>query len=341
VTGIAIVFSVLGLISGLAGKQWGFLFQSPWFVIFVAVIILSMAASMFGAFEITLPSSLMTKLGRSRQGAIGSFVMGLTVGVVIAPCAAGIIIGLVGVVAKLGIVAKGALLFFVMGLGLGLPYLFLGTFSGLLSQLPKSGMWMVWVRKFFGVILIGVALYFLFPHAKQINFYLGVLGIFGGLLLGFLGRGEGYTRTFKIIRGFFGLILILSGAFLVNAAIQPDPPAIDWVDYRDQSIEQLQKENRPILIDFYADWCAVCKEQDRKTFRDQKVVEKSREFIMVRVDCTSLDNKSSALTEKFRVLGLPTVVFVSSKRGELDSLRLVGFLGPAEMVRRMERALVK
>ena len=131
VAGIAIVFSVLGLISGLAGKQWGFLFQSPWFVIFVAVIILSMAASMFGAFEITLPSSLMTRLGRSRQGAIGSFVMGLTAGAVIAPCAAGIIIGLVGVVAKLGIVAKGALLFFVMGFGLGLPYLFLATFYGL------------------------------------------------------------------------------------------------------------------------------------------------------------------------------------------------------------------
>lgn len=343
VTGIAIVFSVLGLISGLAGKQWGFLFQSPWFVIFIAVIILSMAASMFGAFEITLPSSLMTRLGRSRQGAIGSFVMGLTVGVVVAPCAAGIIIGLVGVVAKLGLVAKGALLFFVMGLGLGLPYLFLGTFSGLLSQLPKSGMWMVWVRKLFGVLLIGVALYFLVPHAKQINnqegFYLGVLGIFGGLLLGFLERGEGYTRTFNIIRGFLGLLIILSGVLLVNAAIQPEAPGIDWVNYRDQSIEELQKENRPILIDFYADWCAVCKELDRKTFRDQRVVEKSRELIMVRVDCTSLDNKNSALTEKFRVLGLPTVVFLNGKGKELNNLRLVGFLGPAEMVKRMEKAL--
>jgi thiol:disulfide interchange protein DsbD len=345
VVGIAIVFSILGLVSGLAGRQWGFLFQSPWFVICITIIILSMAASMFGAFEVTVPSSIMTKLGRSRQGAIGSFVMGLTVGVVIAPCAAGIIIGLVGIVAKLGIVAKGALLFFVMGLGLGLPYLFLATSSTFLNRLPKSGMWMVWIRKLFGVLLIGVALYFLVPQGKQIHdqqgLYLGVLGIFGGLLLGFLERGEGYTRTFKIIRGIFGVLLILSGAFLVNAALQPEAPAIDWVSYRDQPIEQLHKKNRPVLIDFYADWCTACKQLDRKTFRDQRVVDKSREFIMVRVDCTSPDDKCTALTEKLKVSGLPTVVFIGPKGNELDSLRLVGFLGPGEMLKKMEEASVQ
>ena len=345
VVGIAIVFSILGMISGLAGRQWGFLFQSPWFVICITIIILSMAASMFGAFEVTVPSSLMTKLGRSRQGAIGSFVMGLTVGVVIAPCAAGIIIGLVGIVAKLGIVAKGALLFFVMGLGLGLPYLFLATSSTFLNRLPKSGMWMVWIRKLFGVLLIGVALYFLVPQGKQIHdqqgLYLGVLGIFGGLLLGFLERGEGYNRSFKIIRAIFGVLLILSGTLLVNAAIRPEPPGINWVDYRGQSVEHLQKENRPALIDFYADWCAACKELDRKTFRDQKVIDKSREFIMLRVDCTLTDDKCTALTEKFKVSGLPTVVFISSKGEDIHSLRTVGFLGPAKMLKKMEKALAQ
>ncbi|NVL89618.1 MAG: thioredoxin family protein [Desulfobacterales bacterium] len=345
VVGIALIFSVLGLISGIAGKQWGFLFQHPWFVIIIVIIILSMAASMFGAFEITIPSSLMTKFGKSRKGAIGSFIMGLTVGVVIAPCATGIIIGLVGVVAKLGIVAKGALLFFVMGLGLGLPYLFLATFSGLLNRLPKSGMWMVWVRKLFGLLLIGVALYFLVPQAKQIHnqqgFYLGILGIFGGLLLGFLEHGKGHTRGFKIIRGFFCVLLILSGVLLVNAAIRPGPQEIDWVYYKGQSIEQIQKENKPILVDFYADWCAVCKELDRKTFADKRVVEKSTKFIMARVDCTSPDNNCTPLTEKFNVSGLPTIVFISAGGEQLHNLRAVGFLGPDEMLKRMEKALVK
>ncbi|MCK4388950.1 MAG: thioredoxin family protein [Desulfobacterales bacterium] len=343
VVGIAIVFSILGLISGLAGRQWGFLFQNPWFVIFITIVVLLMAASMFGAFEITVPSSLMTRLGKSRQGAIGSFIMGLTVGVVIAPCAAGIVIGLVGVIARLGIIAKGALLFFVMGLGLGFPYLFLAMFSGALGRLPKSGMWMVWIRKLFGLLLIGVAIYFLLPQAKQVSdqqgFYLGVLGIFGGLLLGFLEQGDGYPRSFKIIRGVFGVLLILSGGLLVNAAIQPEPTPIDWVNYRNESIEQLQKRNKPVILDFYADWCAGCRELDRKTFRDKRVVEKSGEFVMVKVDCTLSDNKCTALTEKFKVSALPTVVFTSSKGEEIRGLRAIGFLGPVEMLDNMEEAL--
>jgi thiol:disulfide interchange protein DsbD len=342
VLGIAMVFSVLGLVSALAGKQWGFLFQNLWFVILISVIILAMAASMFGAFELALPSALMTYLGKSRQGAMGSFVMGLTVGVVIAPCAAGIIIGLVGIVAKLGMVAKGTLLFFVMGVGLGLPYLFLATSSALLNRLPKSGMWMDWIRKLFGVLLIGVALYFLVPQAKQIHsplgFYLGVLGIFGGLLLGFLQRDEGCSRTFKIVRGMFGCLLILAGVFLVDRTMHARPEAIDWVHLRNPSMETLKQDNRPILIDFYADWCAACKALDRKTFADKRVAEKSKVFTMVRVDCTSPDHICQALTERFKVSGLPTLVFMGAEGEERHGLRAVGFLEPAEMLKKMEAA---
>jgi thiol:disulfide interchange protein DsbD len=343
VVGIAIVFSVLGLVSGLAGRQWGFLFQNPWFVIVISIIILCMAASMFGAFEISAPSFLMTPLGRSRRGAIGSFFMGLTVGMVIAPCAAGIIIGLVGMVAKLGIVAKGAVLFFVMGLGLGLPYLFLATFSGLLKQLPKSGLWMVWIKKFFGLLLIGVAIYFMVPQAGQVTnqqgFYVGVLGIFGGLLLGFLEHGEGYGRVFRIIRACFGLILIVSGALLVNAAIRPESPGIAWKSRTVQHIEDLQMENKPAIIHFTADWCPACKELDRKTFKNQRVVDRSNAFNMLKVNCTTLDKQSAALLKEFGVSGLPTLVFLNPKGRELYSLRAVGFVGAVEMTQRMEEAM--
>ncbi len=343
VVGIATAFSLLGLISSLAGRQWGFLFQSPWFVIVLTVIILCMAASMFGAFDITLPSSLMTPLGKSRQGAVGSFIMGLTVGLVIAPCAAGIVIGLVGVVAKLGIVARGTLLFFVMGLGLGIPYLFLGTFSGLLNSLPHSGVWMVWIRKLFGILLIGVAIYFLLPQANQASdqlaFYLGVLGIFGGLLLGFLEHGEGYAKRFNIVRGLLGLLLIIAGGLLVKHAIRPEAPKIDWIDYSDQPIASFQMKDRPVLVDFYADWCAACKVMDTRTFEDQRVVDKSRDFVMVRADCTSPNNAGSALAGQLKVSGLPTVVFIGVDGDELHDLRSVGFVGPAEMLEAMDRAI--
>ncbi len=343
VVGIAIIFAILGLISGLAGKQWGFLFQNPWFVIVVTTIILAMAASMFGAFEITVPSWLTSSLGKSREGNIGALVMGLTVGVVIAPCAAGIIIGLVGLVAKLGIVAKGTLLFFIMGLGLGLPYLILATFSGLLTKLPQSGMWMVWVRKLFGVLLVGVALYFFLPQAKHIydqqGFFFGLLAIFGGLLLGFLDHAPGYTKNFKIGRSIFGVLMIFFGIFLVNKAIHAKSSELNWIHYQNETIEELRAEGKPIFIDFYADWCAPCKEMDRTTFKDQRVIEISKQINMVKVDCTAPDENIKKFMGQFDVTGMPTLVFIDKNGKEVFEMREIGYLGADGFLEKVNRLI--
>jgi thiol:disulfide interchange protein DsbD len=341
--GIAISFSLLGLVSGLAGKQWGFLFASPWFVVAIAVIILSMSASLFGAFEITVPSSLLTKLGATRQGVVGALIMGLTVGVVIAPCAAGIIIGLVGLVAKLGLVVKGTLLFFVMGLGLGLPYLILATFSGLLSKLPQSGMWMVWVRKLFGIMLIGVALYFLMPQLERIHdklgFLLGLLTLFGGLLLGFLDHAPGYTRGFKIGRAIFGVILIFIGIHWIHDSLQAKESQIDWIHYSGQPLESLIENEKPTFIDFYADWCAPCKQLDRETFTDESVAELSRQFNMIKVDCTAPDQATLQLMKRFEVTGMPTLVFLDKEGNPQPDMREIGFIGPEIFIGKMQKLL--
>ena len=343
VIGIALVFALLGLVSGLAGKQWGFLFQNPWFVIFITVIILAMSASMFGAFEIQVPTSLLTKFGQAREGVIGALVMGLTVGIIIAPCAAGIIIGLVGLVAKLGIVGKGTLLFFIMGLGLGLPYLVLASFSGLVNKLPQSGMWMIWIKKFFGVMLVGVALYFFLPQAKHIEdmqgFFFGLLAIFGGLLLGFLDHAPSYTKAFKIGRGIFGVLLIFLGIVWANSAIHFQPPEIDWKKYSNESVDEFVSDGKPVFIDFYADWCAPCKELDRKTFPDPTVVEQAKNFTMVKVDCTAPNENIKAFMEKFQVTGMPTLIFLNTKGEELKRLREIGFINAEEFVKRMNETL--
>lgn len=343
VIGIALVFSILGLISGLAGRQWGFLFQNPWFVIAITMIILSMAVSMFGVFEIRVPAVLMQYGGKSRAGPVGAIVMGLTVGAVIAPCAAGIIVGLIGLIAKLGMVVKGAVLFFVMGLGLGLPYLFLAIFSGLLNRLPKSGMWMVWVRKLLGFLLLGVAIYFLIPQATQAHdqqaFYLGVLTLFAGLFLGFLDSGEGYGRWFKRMRPVLGALLIIAGGLCVHQALHADSPPIDWIAHTGQSIEGLHSGEKPVLIDFYADWCAACNALDRNTFSDRRVATLAGDFVMVRVDLSRYSHAHDALRKRFNITGLPTVVFVRADGTVLDDLKSVGFLGPSDMAKRMKAAL--
>ncbi|MBN1541006.1 thioredoxin fold domain-containing protein, partial [candidate division KSB1 bacterium] len=347
--GIAIAFSLLGLLSALAGKQWGFLFTSPWFVVAVSLIILSMSASLFGAFEITVPSRLLTRVGGGKRGSLGALTMGLTVGVVIAPCAAGLIIGLVGLVAKMGLVAKGTLLFFFMGLGLGSPYLILGTFSGLLSKLPQSGMWMVWVRKLFGLVLIGVALYFLTPLIERVtepfSFLLGFLVLFGGLLLGFLDQHSGYTRSFKRGRAVLGALLLVFGGVTVSNSLQFNPvsskieSAIDW-NYPDSDIiGPLLSAGKPAFIDFYADWCAPCKEMDQKTFRDSTVIELSRQITMIKIDCTHLDARTRALMEAYRVGGMPTLVFIDRQGREILNMREIGYVGPQAMADKFARLL--
>ncbi|MBD3287924.1 thioredoxin fold domain-containing protein, partial [candidate division KSB1 bacterium] len=343
VIGIALIFALLGLVSGLAGKQWGFLFQNPWFVVIIATIILSMAASMFGAFEIAVPEWMTAKLGKSREGVAGALIMGLTVGVVIAPCAAGIIIGLVGLVAKLGIVAKGTLLFFIMGLGLGLPYLILANFSSLMNKLPQSGMWMVWIRKLFGVLLIGVALYFLLPQVKHIydkqSFFFGVLAIFGGLLLGFLDHEPGYTKCFKIGRAIFGILVIILGISLTNNAIQSEPPSIGWIEYEDEQIEDFMQEGKPVFIDFYADWCAPCKQMDRETFEHPAITGKAKEFTMLKVDCTAPDDDIRNFMNNFEVTGMPTYIFLTDDGTELKELREVGYVEWDVFLEKMEKTI--
>ena len=340
--GIALAFAALGLVSGLAGKQWGFLFQSPWFVVVIGTIILLMAGSLFGAFEITVPSWLLTKVSKNKEGIIGAFLMCLTAGIVIAPCAAGIIIGLVGLVAKLGLVVKGTVLFFVMGLGLGLPYLVLATFSGLLGKLPQSGGWMLWIKKLFGFMLIGVALYFILPQLEQIvgqfSFLIGLTAITAGLLLGFLEHGM-YTKAFNWVRKIIGIVLVLLGIFWVHAGITAEESQIDWVHYNNQNIETLLEDGKPIFIDFYADWCAPCKQLDRQTFTDKDVTEAAKSFTMLKVDCTAPDATTQAFMDQFNVTGMPTLVFISKSGEQLDELREIGFIPPDKFLQSMEKAL--
>lgn len=339
--GIALSFALLGLVSSLAGQQWGFLFQSPWFVVSIAAIIILMAASMFGAFEISVPTFLLNKFGSSREGLIGSLVMGLTVGIIIAPCAAGIIIGLVSLVARMGLVFRGGLLFFAMGLGLGLPYLILATFSGLLNRLPQSGEWMIWVKKVFGFLLLGVAFYFLAPQLERLSnkfaFLSGLTGVVGGLLLGFLDHSGG-SKGFSVFKKIVGVLLLVLGLTWMNSAFTEKTVSLPWNHYSGQSMEQILSSGKPVFMDFYADWCAPCKQLDRETFSDKRVADKADQFYFLKVDCTKPDAATRAFMELYQVNGMPTLVFLTPGGKEIESLREIGFMDADKFLSSMDQA---
>lgn len=342
--GIALAFAALGLLSGLAGKQWGFLFQSPWFVVVIASIILLMAASLFGAFEISVPSWLLTRVSKTKEGAIGAFIMGLTAGVIIAPCAAGIIIGLVGLIAKFGLVVKGTILFFFMGLGLGLPYLVLAMFSGLIGKLPQSGGWMLWIKKVFAFMLIGVAIYFILPQLERVvgklGFLFGITAVTAGQLLGFFEHGI-YSKGFNVIRRIVGVLFILFGLYSINGAIHAKKSEINWIHYSDQTVETLVADGKPIFIDFYADWCAPCKQLDRITFVDANVTRMAESFTMLKVDCTAPDAATKRFMERFTVTGMPTLVFISRSGIVQDDLSEIGFVPADRFLTSMKKTAVE
>ena len=163
VLGMSITYSVLGVLAALTGNLLGSALQNPLVLIFVAMVLIGLSLSMFGLYEIRVPQSLALLGGKNRSGYIGTLFMGLTVGLIAAPCIGPFVLGLLTYVSELGDPVMGFWMFFILAIGLGTPFLFLGIFSGAATRLPRSGAWMVWVRNAFGFILIGMAIYFLEP----------------------------------------------------------------------------------------------------------------------------------------------------------------------------------
>lgn len=339
VFGIVVMYSVLGVIAALTGSLFGAWLQSPWVLGAIGVLLFLLALSMFGLYELQLPSSWMNKLGAANQvtGFAGLFLSGLVVGIFAAPCIGPPIIALLAFVGSEGNVLFGLGIFSVLAFGLGVPYLLLGTFSGLLQRMPKSGVWMVWVKKLFGVVLVGAALFYLgLAFAPQLAPYAVVIAlVFGGVYLGFLERsGDRGTIFHKVKMGVGGVALV--AGLVAFAALQR--PGIEWEPYSPERVEQAIADGTPVMMDFYADWCVPCLELDRVTFTDRRVVEESENFVRLKVDLTQFDSEESeALRRRYEVAGVPTIVFLDPTGEEIRDIRVVGFVNANDFLGRIER----
>jgi hypothetical protein len=326
VLGMAATYSVLGVTVGLSGGLFGSTLQSPWIVGGLVVLFVVMALGMFGLFEFRLPGSI-TRLGGGRRGPLGALVMGLTMGLVAAPCIGPFVVGLLAFVGASGSPFLGFCLFFVMAVGMGLPNLVLGVFSGSLSSLPRSGEWLVYAKKVMGIGMLAVALYFLQPFLK--DRVMGVLGlvfaIVAGVYIGFLEKTRLASRLFPALKALVGVALVAGGSWLsvplLGARAEPE-----WAAYSQEAFARASTSGRPILIDFSAAWCVACKELDRFTFSDPRVLEETRRFVLLKADLTQYESPQvRQIRDRFDVIGLPTLVFVDGQGNERADLRLYGF----------------
>lgn len=336
VTGIATMYSGLGVAAAFSGGLFGAWLQSPIILAAIGILFLGLGLSMFGLYELQVPYWVTKRLGNGNStGLLGTYLSGLVVGIFAAPCIGPPIIALLAYVGTQGDPVFGFWAFFILSLGLGLPYLILGTFTGLIQKMPKSGVWMVWVKKVFGVILIGLALFYigLALYPQYVLYVIPLTLVAGGIYLGFIEKvGQG-KPIFKRVKYAIGAGAVIFG-MLFSMNLQKE--GMVWEEYSDERFEEAVQQGDPVIMDFYADWCIPCLELDRRTFTDQSVINATDNMVKFKVDLTHFDSpESEQLRKEYGVAGVPSIVFINESGEEVRDARVVGFLKPSDFIERI------
>lgn len=340
VVGISVTYSSLGVTAALTGKILGSTLQSPLVLIGISTLLAALSLSMFGLYEIQAPAWLLNKVASGNaRGWVGAFGMGLVFGIVAAPCVDPFSIGLLTFVAAKADPLLGFVMFFTLSLGLGFPYLWLGFFSSNLQKLPRSGMWMVWVKKIFGLILLGMPLYFLNPLLPEgfTHYAVAAYLLVCGLLLGWVFSGVGVTPGFKRFQHIFGVLLILGGALVFKA--WPKPVELPFKNYDAALLQEARKGKRPVFIDFTASWCLPCKQLEVDTFSDPRVHEAFKDWVLLKADLSQYSSGPvEELKKTYGIMGVPTLVFVGVDGKEKKDLRVIGFVQADELLKKISAA---
>jgi thiol:disulfide interchange protein DsbD len=349
--GVAIVYTALGIAAGLAGEGFAGALQQPWVLFLFAALLVGLALSLFGLYELQLPAAVQTRLaqasGRISGGRFaGVFAIGATSALIVGPCVAAPLAGVLLYISQTHDVVIGGVALFAMAAGMSVPLLVVGAGAG--SLLPRAGEWMQSVERLFGVLLIAVALWTVSPVIPVSLQMLGwaALAIVGASFLRVFDAPAGPASGWLRLRKGIGVMLLALGAVEVVGAASGSHDVLRPLDsfaFRDrvarsdssqwmriESIEQLDAalasaNGRPVLLDFYADWCVSCKEMDRFTFADPRVVSALGQFQLLRADVTANDDRDRALLKRFHLFGPPGTIFFDGQGREVDGARVIGF----------------
>jgi thiol:disulfide interchange protein DsbD len=339
ILGLALMNSLLGLMAALSGGMLGAILQRPLVLIFVAAVMTALGLSFFGFWEFRIPAALTKLASKTYGGYFGTFFMGLTLGIVAAPCLGPFILALLTHVGQKGDPLLGFLYFFVLSLGLGIPLSLLAIFSGALNKLPRSGDWMLWVRKFMGWVLMGMAAYIispLIPHPLGKSGLLAAVAACAGIHLGFLDRTGSGLRRFSGIKITLGICLVCGGIlYFLSSAHERE--SIKWIPYDEKLIAMAAAEKKPLILDFYAAWCSPCIAMERKVFEDPEVVGLSQKFFTMRLDLTRRQPIQNQVLKRYGVRGVPTIIFLNKEGIEEKDLRVEKYVGRFEFLDRMRK----
>jgi thiol:disulfide interchange protein DsbD len=359
VTSMAVVYGIMGLVVSLVGGVFGAWLASPPVVITIAVVFVIFSLSMFGIYELNVPMSVRQKLGTRQTGGgvFGAIVLGIIAALVVSPCVGPFVAGILLYVATNGSPVLGFLVLFVFALGLGTLYVLIGTFSSAINKLPGSGGWMETVKKFFGFVLLLMALYFLRTIVSEV-----IIAVFTGLLLLALGIfGGGLDRLtsespfFDRLKKFVGILALIFGIYFLGGTVLTEglllPPIKNWLpaggapgveaqaelipwDHNLESgLARAREENKPVLIDTWATWCANCRLMDKETYGNAQVALAAKRFVPIKVQLETADSPESiAFMKQFGLkhYSLPTTLLLSSDGQVVNVLQ--GFIKPEEMV---------
>ncbi|WP_421241498.1 protein-disulfide reductase DsbD [Aeromonas enteropelogenes] len=352
VQGMALTYTLLGLVVASAGLQFQAALQHPYVLIGLSVMFVLLALSMFGLYTLQLPSSLQTRLSglsnRQQGGSVaGVAIMGMISGLVCSPCTTAPLSGALIYVAQSGDLWLGGAALYALSLGMGLPLLLLGTSGGKL--LPKAGAWMDVIKQLFGFALLAVPILLLSRLWSDQTTTLAWLG-WGLTLCAYLYHHNQHQphSIGKSLRGFVLLLAMISAVVVGKDLLLPPSGAQTSAETRAPQFIRIKTQDdlktqlaaargKPVLLDLYADWCVACKEFEHKTFSDPAVRERFADMVLLQADVTANDDADVELLNGFNVLGLPTLIFFDRAGNELTGQRVTGFMGPAEFLAQLDK----
>ena len=361
VLGMALVYALAGVAAGLTGSLLSAMLQKTWVPLVFALLFVLLALSMFGFFELRLPAALQSRLtdaaNREKGGHLGGVaLMGAISALIVSPCITAPLAGAVLYIAKTGDAVLGGLALFALALGMGVPLIIVALAAH--SLLPKAGPWMEGVRKTAGMLLLAVALWIASPVLPGLVVMLGwaALLLFPGIFLSVLDPlpvdARGWRRFWK--KG-VGIVLLVVGTAMLAGGLagSRDPlrpldvfharagvlPGFEDIGSEAELDALLKTTDRPILLDFYADWCVSCKEMERDTFSNPAVAARMARMQLLRVDVTDYNDSHKALLQRFGFVGPPGIVFFGADGQLREGLRVTGFMPASEFSALLDRAL--